>query len=354
MSKMADTVQRVLDELNPLADIVVGDALLPWIVRICEKRNVPAVFLWAESASSCYTLYKFEQLDATNGLPEDFSGVEELTYLQDVSSTHIAGLLPNATTLDLLRAMSRDYYWFHTAHSVLTTSFDNLESSAMTKIRSDFSIPIYPIGPLIPHRLPPSPPPSPYLQWLDSQPESSVLYVSLGSFLSISDSQLEEIAMGLMESKVKFLWVLRDKPLCVDEDTGLVLPWCHQLRVLCHSSVGGFLTHCGWNSTLEAVFAGVPMITYPLFWDQQPNSKLVVEDWGIGVRLKEYHGEEIVRKELVVKKVRKLMDLGDEESKGMRERAARLKEMCGEALGVGGSSQQNLDDFLKQFISRKV
>ncbi|PKU87882.1 UDP-glycosyltransferase 87A2 [Dendrobium catenatum] len=165
---------------------------------------------------------------------------------------------------------------------------------------------------------------------------------------------MEEIAMGLIQSKVKFLWVLRDKLFCVDkvdEDTGFILPWCDQLRVLCHSSVGGFLTHCGWNSTLEAIFAGVPMITYPLFWDQQPNSKIVVDDWKIGLRLKE-NDEETVKREMIVKKVKKLMDFDDEESKGMRERVARFKEVCQAALEVGGSSQQNLDEFLQQVSKR--
>lgn len=229
----------------------------------------------------------------------------------------------------------------------------------MDKIRSEFAIPIYQIGPLIPHGLLLSPSPKPanpdsssYLSWLDSQPESSVLYVSLGSFLSISDSQMEEISIALIESKVKFLWVSREeRHLCVDEDAGFVLPWCDQLGVLCHASVGGFLTHCGWNSTLEAVYAGVPMITFPLFWDQKPNSKLVVDDWKIGIRVKEEE-EEVVEREMVVKKVRKLMDLGDEESKGMRERIARLKKMCREALEDGGSSQKNLDQFLLQVSKR--
>ncbi|KAH0462016.1 hypothetical protein IEQ34_009591 [Dendrobium chrysotoxum] len=360
MSKMADPVQRVLNELNPPADIVVADALLPWIVDICKQRNVPAVSLWTESASLFFALYKFDRLDAAGGLPEDFSGDEALSYLPNVSSTHIANLLPTATTFDILRAFSRSYYWFHPAHSLLTTSFDKLEISVMEKIRSEFSIPIYQIGPLIPHNLlSPSPKPtnpdfSPYFSWLDSQPNSSVLYVSLGSFLSISDHQMEEIAMGLIQSKVKFLWVLRDKLFCVDkvdEDTGFILPWCDQLRVLCHSSVGGFLTHCGWNSTLEAIYAGVPMITYPLFWDQQPNTKLVVDDWKIGLRLKE-NDEETVKREMIVKKVNKLMDFDDEASKGMRERVARFKEVCQAALEVGGSSQQNLDEFLQQVSKR--
>ncbi|PKU87880.1 UDP-glycosyltransferase 87A1 [Dendrobium catenatum] len=75
MSRMTDPVQRVLNELNPPADIVVADALLPWIVDICKQRNVPAVSLWTESASLFFALYKFDRLDAAGGLPDDFSGI---------------------------------------------------------------------------------------------------------------------------------------------------------------------------------------------------------------------------------------------------------------------------------------
>ena len=100
---------------------------------------------------------------------------------------------------------------------------------------------------------------------------------------------MDEIAAGLRNSGVRFLWVACGEASRLKEscgDLGLVVPWCDQLKVLCHSSVGGFWTQCGWNSTLEAIFAGVPMLTFPLFMDQVPISRRIVEDWKIGWRVK--------------------------------------------------------------------
>ncbi|GFZ07096.1 hypothetical protein Acr_19g0000330 [Actinidia rufa] len=94
---------------------------------------------------------------------------------------------------------------------------------------------------------------------------------------------------GFHDSGVRYLWVARDKMSRLKEDcgeAGMVVPWCDQLKVLCHSSVGGFWTHCGWNSTLENVFAGVLMLALPLSMDQFLSSKFVVEDWKIGWRVR--------------------------------------------------------------------
>jgi UDP:flavonoid glycosyltransferase YjiC (YdhE family) len=102
-----------------------------------------------------------------------------------------------------------------------------------------------------------------YIEWLNSQPKGSVLYVSMGSFLSVSSSQLNEIVAGVHNSGVRFLGVSRGETTLFKDDCGdmgQVVPRCDQLRVLRHPAIGGFWTHCGWNSTLEAVFAGVPVL----------------------------------------------------------------------------------------------
>ncbi|KAB1202240.1 UDP-glycosyltransferase 87A1 [Morella rubra] len=115
-----------------------------------------------------------------------------------------------------------------------------------------------------------------YLEWLDCQHKSSVLYISMGSFLSVSSAQMVEIAAGLRDSGVRFLWVARDEASRLKDvcgDMGLLVRWCDQLRVLSHSSIGGFLTHCGWNSIQESVFSGVPFLTFPLGMDQPQNSR---------------------------------------------------------------------------------
>ncbi|KAH8498696.1 hypothetical protein H0E87_017573 [Populus deltoides] len=193
---------------------------------------------------------------------------------------------------------------------LLFTSVYELEAQVIDALKLKLPFPVYPAGPPI------GPVPSfepkdytsvissnhgipGYIEWLNSQPKGSVLYVSMGSFLSVSSSQLNEIVVGVHNSGVRFL-------------------------VLRHPAIGGFWTHCGWNSTLEAVFAGVPMLTSPIFWDQIPDRKIIVEDWEIGWRVKK-----------------------NSEVKETRKRAKELQEACSAAIAKGGSSDTNLDSFIR-------
>ncbi|KAJ6751021.1 hypothetical protein OIU85_001546 [Salix viminalis] len=246
------------------------------------------------------------------------------------------------------------------AQYLLFTSVYELEPLVMDTMKDTFQFPVYPIGPAIPyselegnfsgtndsHMVPE------YLQWLDSQPKGSVLYISLGSFLSVSSTQMDEIFAGLQDSGVRFLWVARGEASRLkdtwSDDRGLVLPWCDQLKVLCHSSIDGFWTHCGWNSTLEAVFAGVPMLTFPLFLDQDPNSKQILEDWRIGREVRRGGTEEnLLTRQEIAKLVQKFMDLESNEGEEMRRRARELGNICQQAIAEGGSSTTNLDAFIR-------
>ncbi|XP_020252282.1 UDP-glycosyltransferase 87A2-like [Asparagus officinalis] len=148
------------------------------------------------------------------------------------------------------------------ANCILFTSFYELGAQVIDTLREQLHCPVYTIGPSIPYM---------HLEdtnnnidhieeWLDSQPKESVLYISLGSFLSVSGAQMDEIAVGLKLSGARFVWVVRgDFSSRLREmagEMGIIVPWCNQLKVLNHRSIGGFLTHCGWNSTSEGVFCG--------------------------------------------------------------------------------------------------
>lgn len=286
--------------------------------------------------------------------------IERVDYIPGISSSKIADLKTvfhknDQRVLELaLDCISRA----PKAQYLLFTSFYELEDQTTNNLTATFPSPVYTIGPAIPYQeikynsfgtsnIDKNPD---YIQWLDSQPANSVLYISLGSFLSVSSTQMDEILAGLRISGVRFLWVARGEAFRLKEicgNTGLVLPWCDQLRVLCNSSVGGFWTHCGWNSTLEAVFAGVPILTFPLFLDQDPNSNQIVEDWRIGWRVnKEIGNESLLTREEIADLVQRFMDLNSAEGKAIRRKATQVRDVCRGATSEGGSSIINLDAFI--------
>lgn len=248
------------------------------------------------------------------------------------------------------------------AQYLLFSSVYELEAPVFEALKPKFPFPLYSLGPLIPYlnlqNTITNDHPE-YLKWLDAQTQSSVLYVSLGSFLSITNIQMDEIIFGLCDSGVKFLLVARDNALAlknkVCEEIGMVVPWCDQLRVLCHPSIGGFWTHCGWNSTTESVFAGVPMICFPIAMDQPMVCKLVVEDWKIGWQLKgaEWGRECLVRKEEICELVKRFMDPENENKKEMIKRAREFREICRGAIREEGSSEYNVDSIIHNMVSTK-
>ncbi|KAM0953463.1 putative 7-deoxyloganetic acid glucosyltransferase [Dioscorea sansibarensis] len=189
------------------------------------------------------------------------------------------------------------------------------------------------------------------LTWLDSQPKGSVLYVSFGSFAVITNEDLLEFWHGLVNSGQRLLWVIRPDLVNGIEEEGGPLPslsvppevaegtsergclvaWALQEEVLAHPSVGCFLTHSGWNSTLEGVVAGVPMICWPFFVDQQITSRFVSQVWKIGLDMKDMHGREIVER-----MVRDAME--GERAQELKRSAAAMAEKAKESVREGGSS----------------
>ncbi|KAM1205068.1 hypothetical protein ACFX2G_006015 [Malus domestica] len=356
MTKMEAPFERFMDRLKPPPSLIVADTFLPWAVRVGNRRSIPAASFWPMPASF-FSFFQHFHLLADNGhFPVDLleRGNERVDYIPGVSSTRLADL-PFISEIfpNILHHILEDFSWVPGAQYLLFPSIYELEPQVIDVLRSIFSLPIYTIGPLIPYIKSNDHPSSGinYLQWLDSQPCSSVLYISMGSFLSFSGAQMDEIAGGLRLSRVRFIWVAhgetdRLKNAC--GDMGLVVPWCEQLRVLCHSSVGGFLTHCGWNSVREGVFAGVPFLTFPLRMDQGMVSKMIVEDWKVGWRLRKAEDkiDHLVTSEEIAVLAQKFMDLEDDEGREMRRRARELKQICHDAIEEGGSSQTNINAFI--------
>ncbi|EOY34600.1 hypothetical protein QUC31_018373 [Theobroma cacao] len=360
MTKMEAPFEELLDNLKLPVTAIIADTELQWAIRMGNRRNFSVASLCTTSATVFSILHSIDLTQNCHFLVDLLDKSSELVeHSPGISPGHLADLqvLLEGNAPRVIELTLECISWVPKAKYLLFTSVYELESHVMDALKSKFNIPIYPVGPAIPYfelhenssesTFPNVPN---YLQWLDSHPPCSVLYVSLGSFLSVSNEQMDEIAAGLQDSGVPYVWVARGETSRLRDSCdgmGLVVPWCDQLKMLCHSSIGGFLTHCGWNSTLEAIFAGIPMLTFPIIFDQAPNSKQIVDDWKIGWRVKEQHRDEsLVTRARIAELVRCFMDPENNEVKNMRRSARELKEKCRKAIAKGGSSQMNLDAFI--------
>lgn len=240
-------------------------------------------------------------------------------------------------------------------------TFEELEGPALAQIRSRCPG-IYAVGPFHEHlktKLAPTIPSKnskkedmSCIAWLDEQPLRSVIYVSFGSIAVMSNDQLLELWHGLKNSGKLFLWVLPNvadrewknqlPPELLIEDAsgkGNIVAWAPQEEVLAHKAVGGFLTHSGWNSTLESTVAGVPMIRWPFFGDQLFISRLVAEVWKLGLDMKDTCDRVIIEK-----MARDLMDGKREE---FQESSDQMAKLAKKAITEGGSSYCSLDCLIR-------
>ncbi|KAJ6838574.1 scopoletin glucosyltransferase-like [Iris pallida] len=208
------------------------------------------------------------------------------------------------------------------------------------------------------------------LRWLDGKSAGSVLYVCFGSMGDFRAAQLRELALGLEACGHPFVWVARSEGGDDEwvpkggfeervEGRGLVIRgWAPQILILNHPSVGGFVTHCGWNSILEGVSAGLPLVTWPLFAEQFYNERLIVDVLGIGVSVgvKEYSvkPEErgVVEAETIRKAADEVMGSGDG-AQEKRRRARELGEMARRAVEKGGSSYKDMSNLIEELTEKK-
>ncbi|KAH7299148.1 hypothetical protein KP509_25G075000 [Ceratopteris richardii] len=192
------------------------------------------------------------------------------------------------------------------------------------------------------------------LQWLDAQKPKSVLYVSLGSIAIVDKDQFHELALALEAAKLAILWVVRDD-LTGEKGTQLpegflertqermkIVSWSPQVLVLSHSAIGGFLTHCGWNSSMEALSMGIPLLLWPQFADQYINADTLAK-WGVGLKMTDARRKPVGR-EIITAQVGKLML--EQEGEVVRARAMEVRHLMLKAVEEGGSSFNNLQAFV--------
>ncbi|XP_047977826.1 UDP-glycosyltransferase 87A1-like [Salvia hispanica] len=363
-TQMGEPFERLMARREEPIHFIIADMFLFWAIDFGNRMNIPVASLWPMPASVFSLFYHLDLLERNGDHPFDVSerGEERIGYIEGIESIRLIDIPSIAYLKDqrLINLVRRIFHNLTKAQYLLISSIYELESQVMEALNQEFSFPIYTFGPAIPYlnlekvtalSTNKSDDDQLYFDWLNSQPPSSVLYVSLGSFLSVSAEQMDEIADGLRASGVSFLWVARGEAKRLQqrcgEAAGKVVPWCDQLRVLCHPSIGGFWTHGGWNSTMECLFGGKPMICFPIILDQTTIRKHVVEDWKIGVdSKKDLAPGDILRSGKITEIVKKFMDADSSERREMVGRAREFREVIRQAVSEGGSSLTNLASLL--------
>ncbi|CAH2050869.1 unnamed protein product [Thlaspi arvense] len=267
---------------------------------------------------------------------------------------------------------------FKKTKGILINTFEELESHAVKSLLQDHTVPtVYPVGPIV--NLDNKKSEEAIMTWLDDQPASSVVFLCFGSKSSFKEDQSKEIAYALERAGHRFLWSIRTSPAkgksgvpgeCENPkeflpegflertaDIGKVIGWAPQVAVLSHPAVGGFVSHCGWNSTLESLWFGVPTATWPLYAEQQINAFLMARDFGLAVEIKLDYKQEsfpgdgppvLVTAEEIENGIRRLME-GDETVE-IRERVKKMSEKSRSTLKEDGSSHAYLGQFIKAVV----
>ncbi|XP_049409372.1 zeatin O-glucosyltransferase-like [Solanum stenotomum] len=331
--------------------IVVHDPSMSFTVQ--DVSSFPNAESYIFNCISAFNLYCFMCL--FSGMPINI-GEELLKKLPSLEGT-MTDELKNFIALQVpfMDIKSGD---IHNTSKVIEGKFLDLLAQVGSKQQ-------WAIGPILPTKLHHTSNSSNVcLEWLNKQPPRSVLYIAFGTTTTFSDREIMELAMGLEQSKQKFIWVLREADrgdIFTGEARKLELPegfeervkgvglvvreWAPQPEILAHSSTGGFMSHCGWNSCIESIYMGVPIAAWPMHGDQPRNGFLVTEILQIGMIVREWDKHrELVSASTIENIVRKLM--ASEEGDSIRKRAEELRETVRRSTEKGGSSRIELDSFI--------
>nr|WET17277.1 sterol glycosyltransferases [Paris polyphylla var. yunnanensis] len=366
---------------------MISDFCLPWTAELARKLNIPRLVFHGPSCLYLLSVHNIQKHRISDRITNQF----EPFLVPD---------LPQQWPIVVTRVQSLGFFespeWEEfqekileseaAAEGVVMNSSEELEDCFIENYQKVMGKNVWTIGPLCLHNQDNS-----YkatrgnkavvdqhrvLNWLDSMSRDSVIYISFGSLARKRDSQMIEIGLGLEASNRPFIWVIKESENSPEvnkwlsggfeertRERGFVIKgWAPQLMILSHPAIGGFLTHCGWNSMLESVSVGVPVITWPHFSDQFLNEKLMVDvlrvGVSIGVTIPTYHlrpedsEERLVTKEEVEKAVASLMD-EKEEAKERRQRAKVFGMKAKEAMEEGGSSYKNLTHLIQYVLGHQ-
>ncbi|KAK4568543.1 hypothetical protein RGQ29_004093 [Quercus rubra] len=337
---LSELISKFKDSASPV-NCLVYDSLLPRALDVARQFGIYRAVFLTNSASVCSMYWHIDHGQLTLLVKQEtepvlFPGLPSLglsdlpSFLAQPSSNsaYLAVIMENFGCLD-----KNDW--------VFCNSSEEMEDKLVKAMSGLW--PLVMVGPMVP---------SAYLDQqingdiaYETKPPKSVIYVSFGSMSDITTKQADEIACGLIASNIYFLLVAKDSinNLPIEfinsaQERGLVVPWCNQLEVLAHQAVACFVTHCGWNSTLEALSLGVPMVAMPQWSDQPTNAKFVEELWQVGVKAKKNKEGLVTRDELEM--CIKEVTVG--------------KRTCNRAVRLGGSSDKNLNEFVVKLVRGEV
>nr|XP_043607178.1 7-deoxyloganetin glucosyltransferase-like [Erigeron canadensis] len=354
---------------------IVADFLMGFTLPAAQELGIPGILFWAAGLASliCYDQYP-------NLIEKGLMPLKDPSYLHNGYLDKVIDFIPTMSGIRLkdippfIRIInpgdefrvgfaSRELARAKTASGIIFNTFDELDHDVLDTLSSMLPS-CYGIGPLnlvenyivdksldsIKLNLWKEEPEC--LNWLNAKESLSVIYVNFGSITVMTPQQLIEFSWGLAKSNHSFLWIVRSDLVISDsavlppeflietKGRGFLASWCPQEEVLSHPSIGGFLTHSGWNSTIESISNGVPMICWPFFADQQPNCWWSCNKWGIAMEI-----DNKVKRDEVLKLVIELMD--GEKGKDLRMHAISWKNKAQQSCVFPlGSSMVNLEKFI--------
>ncbi|GLT26588.1 hypothetical protein SLA2020_016440 [Shorea laevis] len=352
----------LIDTLSSQAKkvVVIHDPLMAFAVQ--DAASLPNVELYMFHTTSAFTSFSFVwEKNRETPVPKDFP--ENLPSMEGCFTDEVMNLL--TIHMEFMKLQSGDLH--NTCRVIEGEYIDHLA-------QNDELGTLWTVGPLshqLVGRIEEQSNPSREnicLNWLDKQPPKSVIYISFGTTSSFVKEQIKELAVGIEESKIRFIWVLRyaDRgDVFAEEDQSPELPegfeertegegmvvrgWVPQAEILKHPSTGGFLSHCGWGSCLESISSGVPIAAWPMHSDQPRNATLVTQVLKVGLIVREWsHREELITASAIKEALRTLM--ASEEGEMMRKRAEELGRAVRQATEEGGVSQKELESFINHII----
>ncbi|KAJ4707333.1 UDP-glycosyltransferase [Melia azedarach] len=362
---MPGKLEELIEEINGREGekiaCVVADGTMGWAIEVAEKLKMKRAAVWTASAASLASSFSIPKLIHDGIINSDGTPIRK----------QMIQLAPNMPAMN----SATDFFWacvgdLTTQKNVFELALMN--TNAMKKADWLFCNSTYELEPaaftIAPKLLPIGPllasnrqgnsagyfwaEDSNCLKWLDQQQPHSVIYVAFGSSTVFDKIQFQEIAQGLEICNRPFLWVVRSNIITNGSNDafpegfqervanrGQLVGWAPQQEVLSHPSVACFLSHCGWNSTMEGVSNGVPLLCLPYFAEQFLNGSYICDVWKVGVKFNK-NERGIITKEEIKNKVNQVY--GDEDVKA---RAMKLKEKVLSSVKVGGSSNQTFQDF---------